>query len=86
MRVASSWAEGGGLVAAELKKNDDETDGNEEVEPESGLSGRDTAGLAVDDIQDERHVLCSPVALLSAVFNHLCNVSLQVLVRSYHSM
>ena len=51
MRVASSWAEGGGLVAAELKKNDDDTEGSEDVEPESGLSGKETAGLADDDMK-----------------------------------
>ena len=62
MRVASRWAEGGGLVAAELKKNEDETEGKEEVEPESGLSGRDTAGLAVDDI---RRAPRAPVRLYS---------------------
>lgn len=38
-------------MAAELKKNDDDTEGSEDVEPESGLSGKETAGLADDDMK-----------------------------------
>lgn len=90
MRVASRLAEGGGLVAAELKKKDDETDGKEDVEPESGLSGRDTAGLAVDDMKTSNTCtrLVSAhhfIALLPAAFSHLCNIELQLLLRSHLS-
>lgn len=90
MRVASRLADGGGLVAAELKKKDDETDGKEDVEPESGLSGRDTAGLAVDDMKTSNTCtrLVSAhhfIAFLPAAFSHLCNLELQLLLRSHLS-
>jgi len=54
MSVTSSCAECGGLAAAELKKKEEETEGNEDPEPERGLSGRDTAGLAEHDDMERR--------------------------------
>lgn len=35
----------GGLAAAELKKNEDDTEGNEETESEEGLSGGEGRAL-----------------------------------------
>lgn len=38
--ASSDWGrECGGLAAAELKKNEEDTDGNEDTESEDGLSG-----------------------------------------------